>query len=273
MQGTPGSPLFFGLSTFALAFCLFAVVVGATAAGIALGRALRHRTETLREPVGALQGALLGFMGLILAFGLSLAVGRYETRRVAVVGDANAIGTTYLRAQTLAEPMRSSSLALLRRYAQGELELSETVPGSHAARRSIAAGGELQRQLWTLAGQSLAAAPQASAPRLYVDSLNAMIDQQGVRVAALGNRVPTPVLMLEVAGSAVAMGLLSVYLAILGRGVLTVLVAATLVSSILLVTFDLDRPTRGWIRVPTTSLTQLLASMAAPPAAAAPPSR
>ena len=60
-----------------------------------------------------LQGALLGFMGLVLAFGLSLALGRYENRRAAVVDDANAIGTTYLRAQTLSEPMRSRSLALL----------------------------------------------------------------------------------------------------------------------------------------------------------------
>ena len=48
-----------------------------------------------------LQGALLGFMGLVLAFGLSLALGRYESRRAAVVDDANTIGTTYLRAQTL----------------------------------------------------------------------------------------------------------------------------------------------------------------------------
>ena len=54
--------------------------------------------------MGSLQTALLGFVGLILAFGLALAVGRYETRRAIVVAEANAIGTTYLRAQTLAEP-------------------------------------------------------------------------------------------------------------------------------------------------------------------------
>jgi hypothetical protein len=67
---------------------------------------MRHRSEILREPFAALQAALLGVVGLILAFGLALAVGRYESRRAAVVEDANRIGTTYLRAQMLAEPVR-----------------------------------------------------------------------------------------------------------------------------------------------------------------------
>ena len=44
-------------------------------------------------------------MSLALAFGLSLAVNRYETRRAAVVDESNPIGTTYLRAQTLPEPV------------------------------------------------------------------------------------------------------------------------------------------------------------------------
>ena len=38
---------------------------------------LRRHTDVLREPIGVLQAALLGLVGLILAFGLSLAVGRY----------------------------------------------------------------------------------------------------------------------------------------------------------------------------------------------------
>jgi hypothetical protein len=52
--------------------------------------------------------------------------------------------------------------------------------------------------------------------------------------------------------------------------VATVVLAATLVTLLLLVTFDLDRPTRGFIRVPSTPLTALQASMALPPPATAP---
>ena len=59
-----------------------------------------------------------------------------------------------------------------------------------------------------LAGQALDTAPTASAPRLYVESLNQMIDLQTDRVSGNNNRVPGAVMMLEVAGAAVAMGLL-----------------------------------------------------------------
>jgi hypothetical protein len=252
-----------------LAAILFALVGGSTVVGLVVGRSLRRHSESLREPFGVLQAALLGVVGLILAFGLTLAVGRYEARRSAVVDEANAIGTTYLRAETLDEPVRGSSLALLRRYTDTSIRLSHTVPNSRAARETVATGGRLQRRLWTLAGRALDGAPTASAPRLYVESLNEMIDMQTVRVSALNNRVSAAVLDLEVIGACIALGLLGLYLAILTRGVVTVLLAAALVTMLLLVTFDLDRPTRGLIRIPTAPLTALRASMALPPAAKA----
>jgi hypothetical protein len=262
--------VFFSLSSWALALIIFAVVFGVTLAGVATGRYFRKHSAKLKEPFGVLQGALLGVVGLLLAFGLTLAVGRYQDRRAAVVAEANAIGTTYLRAQTLAEPVRSKSLGLLRRYTDLTIRLSTEVPGSSAAKRTADAEDVLQRQLWGLAGQSLVAAPVASAPRLYVDTLNSMIDQQTVRISALNNRVPGAVLALEVFGAAVALGLLGMYLAVLGRGPLPMVLAAALVTMLLLVTFDLDRPTRGLITVPDTPLTSLRASMALPPAAQGP---
>lgn len=259
--------MFFSLPSWAVALLVFAVVGGACVLGAGLGRYLRRHTDVLREPIGVLQAALLGLVGLILAFGLSLAVGRYEARRAAVVAEANAIGTTYLRAQLIAEPGRSESLDLLRRYTDLSLRLSHEVPNSASMMRTTAQQSILQRRLWRLAGQAIGAAPTASAPRLYVETLNDMIDQETVRVAALNNRVPGAVLGLEVIGAAVVVGLLALYLAVLGRGLLAAIVAAGLVTLLLLVTFDLDRPTRGLIKVPDTPLESLRASMLLPPAA------
>ena len=64
----------------------------------------------------------------------------------AVVAEANAIGTTYLRAQLLAEPFRDRSLALLRDYAGLALRVSGEVPGSPAMLRTVAAEKAIQRQ-------------------------------------------------------------------------------------------------------------------------------
>jgi hypothetical protein len=52
-----------------------------------------------------------------------------------------------------------------------------------------------------------------------------------------------------------------------------VLLAAVLVTLILVVTFDLDRPTRGLIQVPATPLADLRQSMALPAPAPAGPGR
>ncbi|HEY7605129.1 MAG TPA: hypothetical protein VH760_12775 [Gaiellaceae bacterium] len=262
--------MFFSLKGWELALIVLAIAVGATLAGFAGGRYLREHSAVLREPYGVLQAALLGVVGLILAFGLTLAVDRYQNRRAALVEESNTIGTAYLRAQLIAEPQRSRSLALLRRYTTLALRVTHEVPNSDAMRRTTAQEGVTQRRLWRLAGEAIGAAPLASAPRLYVDSLNSMIDQQGVRLSALANRVPAAVIGIELIGAAVALGLLALHISLLGRGLLPMLAAAVLVTMLLLVTFDLDRPTRGLIRVPDAPLKALRASMALPPAAAAP---
>ena len=72
---------------------------------------------------------------------------------------------------------------------------------------------------------------------------------------------------LQVAGSAIAVAVLAAYLALLGRSVITSLLAATVVVVILFVSFDLDRPQRGFITVPFTALVEAREAMDAPPAA------
>ncbi len=262
--------MFFGLGSWVLALVLAGIMFGATAIGLVAGRSLSRHADTLREPLGIVQGALLTLVGLILAFGLAMAVGRYDSRRAAVVNDANAIGTSYLRAQTLHEPVRSLSLPLFVRYTDESIRLSNSVPESSAAKRAIAAESVLQRELWNLAGRALDDQPIQSAPRLYVESLNEMIDMQTTRVSALNNRVPHAILWVEVIGAATALGLMALYLAALSRGVVTMVLAAGLITLLLYVTFDLDRPERGLIKIPDAPLVNLRASMELPPAADAP---
>ena len=102
--------------------------------------------------------------------------------------------------------------------------------------------------MWALAGEALDQEPLASAPRLYVEALNEMIDAQTVRVAALNNRVPSEILWSSWSRIDRAR-LLAAYLALVGRGLIGVLIAAAVVASLLFLSADLDRPTRGPIQV------------------------
>jgi hypothetical protein len=254
---------FFQLRTFALAFLLVATVGGSVTVGILIGRALRGRPNTTHEPAGVVQGTLLGLVGLLLAFGLSMAVGRYDTRRALVVQEANDIGTTYLRAQLLSEPERDQSLALLVEYTDAAIALADTTPDTAQYRDRVQAVESLQTDLWALAGDAVAADPVGTAPRLYIEVLNDMFDTHTSRVASLSNRVPTPVMLLLVLGSSVALGALAVFLTLLGRSIMTSLITAVVLLVILFVSFDLDRPHRGFITVPDAPLIQLRESMGA----------
>jgi hypothetical protein len=259
--------MFFTLGSLQLALVLAVAIGGATAAGLVLGRRVRAHAGESRESIGVVQGTLLGFLGLLLAFGLTMAVGRYDNRRALMVQESNDIGTVYLRAQLLDEPVRSDSLELLRTYTDEAIDLAEQVPDSVAFDAALLEMGELQRRLWTLAGEAVAADPTGTAPRAYIEALNPMFDTNGSRVASVRNRVPSTVMVLEVAGSAVALGVLAFYLALLGRGGYTSIAAAVVVVLILFISFDLDRPHRGLIEIPDAPLIATRASMELPPAA------
>ena len=180
------------------------------------GRRVRHLSDSLSEPFGVLQAAMLGVVGLILAFGLSLALSRYEDAGPRSSTRRTRSAPRYLRAQTLAEPVRSRSLDLLVAYTESAVRLSENMPGSAEENAVAARGTALQRRLWTLAGQAVDAAPTASAPRLYIETLNEMIDAQTDPGRGAEQPGPEAVLWLEILGASIALGLLAAYLALVG---------------------------------------------------------
>ena len=57
-----------------------------------------------KEQVNAIAQGLVVLLSLLLSFTLTMAVSRYDHRRELIVREADAIGTTYLRAATLGQP-------------------------------------------------------------------------------------------------------------------------------------------------------------------------
>ena len=212
----------------------------------------------------------LELLGAALALGLlALYLSVLGRGLVPIVAAAVIVSFLVLVTFDLDRPTRGL-IKRLRSYNDLAIRVTYEIPGSAAIRATTAQQGRLQRALWRLAGESLNAHPRDTAPRLYVDSLNDMIDQQTVRLSGLNNRVPDAVLWLELLGAALALGLLALYLTVLGKGLIPIAVAAVIVSFLVLVTFDLDRPTRGLIQIPATPLLAEKATMSLPPAAPAP---
>jgi hypothetical protein len=112
------------------------------------------------------------------------------------------------------------SLELLKTYADTAIDLADQVPFTDRFDTDAKAFDELQPELWALAGDAVATDPTGTGPRTHVETLNEMIDTHTQRMASLSNRVPTPVMVLQVGGSAIGLGVLALYLAVLGRSVL-----------------------------------------------------
>src|SRR4051812_10427232 len=90
------------LPLWALFAATIVVVLLSIEAGHRLGQFRRRHSEDEKEaPVGAIVGATLALLGFVLAFTFGVAASRFDARRQIVVEEANAVGTTFLRAGLL----------------------------------------------------------------------------------------------------------------------------------------------------------------------------
>ena len=153
-----------------------------------LGKAWQRRNPDEKESsVGALAGATLGLLAFLLAFTTGLAAARFDTRRQLVVSEANAIGTTNLRAGYLDEPHRQEIRDLLRQYVDDRLATVEARDLPALAVKSEA----IHADLWAHAEVLARANPTSPMVALFISSLNELIDLHTVRyVAATNARLP-----------------------------------------------------------------------------------
>ena len=99
-------------SVAAFGLVLFAAQKLARETGYWLGRRHAARHDGLAEGVGVVVGAMLGLLAFVLALTLSFASTRFAERRAGTLGEANAIGTAWLRAEAVDHP-RSAEIARL----------------------------------------------------------------------------------------------------------------------------------------------------------------
>jgi hypothetical protein len=206
----------------------------------AVGRASSNLTT--------LESAMLGLLALMIAFTFSMALSRFEARRDAVLNEANAIGTTALRARLLPEPHRSETLKLLREYVQIRLDIARSGTSLAQQIAVIDRSNAIQEALWQQT-KAMAAKDKGLIPTgLFIESLNSMIDDQGKRLAALRSRVPNIVLLALFSIAAVA-GAFAGYASGLDakRTRLPVYLMGLVVSAVMFLILDLDRPSAGFI--------------------------
>ncbi len=224
-------------------------------AGYQLGKAKQKRWPDKSESgVSAMVGASLALLGFLLAFVTGIAIGVFNDRRQLVITEANAIGTTYLRAGFLAEPYQSELRQLLREY----VDLRLAALNKEQTSQSIARSEEIHLELWSRAEVVGTESPNPVIAQ-YISSLNDVIDLHTMRInAELGFRVPPTIVLglyFVAALTMVLVGLHSSYAE--KRNLVSQIMMVLILSVIFLLIVDLDRSHQGLLRIPQDALLAL----------------
>jgi hypothetical protein len=243
---------------------IFIVNLAVILASCEIGRRLGSRKPAQANAhVTALQSAILGLLALILGFTFAMALTRFDARRDAVLNEANAIGTTALRARLLPEPHRTKTLKVLLDYvkirldiAQGHVSLAELLA---TTKRSNA----LQEALWM---EAIAVAEKDKGPvptGLFIQALNEMIDDQEKRLSAVQNHVPASVLLGLLGLAAIGSGFAAYASALESRQTRwPIYITALVLAGVIFLILDLDRPGYGFIGVSQQPMVDTAASIA-----------
>jgi hypothetical protein len=248
-------------------FPLFVTVAGllATECSYRFG-AFRRRPwpgEESEGPVAGLTGAILGLLAFMLAFSFSMGACRFDARRQAVLAEANAVGTTWLRASLLPEPHGAVATDLLQRYAA----LRASIGTGTSTVDRLEQSEDLHKQMWSVAKAATALDTRSVMTGLFVQSLNETIDLHAHRVfVGIYNRIPLTIwlalLTLTLVGM-LAVGFQSGYTRTRRSPESLLLILG--LAGVLYLIVDLDRAHEGLLTVSQQAMVSLHESMLAGP--------
>lgn len=241
---------------------IFLVTTAVIMAAAELGRwyGLRNATRG-GGGLGALEGAVLGLLTLMISFTFAMALSRFDGRREAVVTEANAIGTAGLRARMLPAPLNAESLALLKDYLQIRVDGARGGWTEQQRQVALARSGALQEQLWQLAKQAAARDTGMVPTGLYINALNEMFDSHEKRLAMFRDHVPNIVLLSLYGFALVGMALAGYSDGLDKRLIrLPIHMMVILVALAIALIQDLDRSMAGFLRIDLRPLADTVAT-------------
>jgi hypothetical protein len=229
--------------------------------GFRLGLRLHVRKDEARKgQIGAIQGAVLGLLGLLLGFTFAMAVDRYDTRRPRRSGGQRS--WHYLPPHfASARPASGSVKDLLRRYVDLRLKYWPLVdhPAKFAEGRRLV--GDIQAELWKHATEAAKEAP-TDITATFIESVNETIDTDAERIAAMRAGIPSGVWLLLVVVAACGCVTTSYGAGADGaRSKLGSVFLPLLITVVIVLIFDISHPRVGLIQIGQDPLVDLQQSI------------
>ena len=254
----------YDISSIWIASFLFVAMVLAIEVGYRFGRrSHRDASDGFRSHVNGIAASLIGVLALLLGFTFSLSLHRFDSRSELVVDEANAIGTAYLRSQLLPASVRGDVQKLFREYLDQRIQASTIALVKENERGSLLERStRTQWALWAHARKAAEQEPNPVTTGLFIQSLNEVIDTYGRRDATLERHVPEVVLLLLFVTFLMAGAIVGYSSGVANhRASFVTYIMIALISILVFIILDLDRPRRGLIRVNQESLFNLQAAI------------
>lgn len=253
--------LFYTGSLWAVLTVLSIVLATTAVVGYCIGQRARQRGVD-QSQTAAIQGSTLGLLALMLGFTFGAASARYDTRRELMIAEANAIGTTFLRAQTLPQPYRDDLSDMLGRYVDLRLRSLRRLDRPGELKNVQRDTSRLQRAMWAKAAAVSREHP-SDITGLFEESLNESIDLFSSRVASFTMRVPDVIMWVLALIAVVALGMVGYGFGVAGQhGWLIMALLSFVVALVIVMIVDLDRPEAGPTRVSQQTMIDLKQSIA-----------
>jgi len=241
----------YGANEWIIAFLLLVLMLAVNEAGFRLGRHAESRTtEKTKSEISVVAGSIVGVLGLLLGFTMSMAVTRFEARKQLVLEEANAIGTSYLRTQLLPAPDGPEIASLLSDYVNLRIEYARADQDFDRLKTVRRQTARVQNEFWVRAVAYAQKDPNPVRAGLILQSLNQVIDLEAARWMTFLNRVPASVIYVNGIIALLAVNLVGYAFGVSGRRqVFSACLLAVAISVVLAVILDLDRPRQGFIQV------------------------
>jgi hypothetical protein len=235
-------------STLEIALATLVALLGA----FGLGYWLHHRsfgaskiTSLEQSQDGLIVSGVLVVLGLLVGFTFSLALNRFEQRRMLVIAEANAIGTSYLRAQLLEDSDRTRLSNLLIAYTDNRIALG-TAPTPNDRKSLLGKNDELLTRIWAAVSAALDTPKGKAISTPLTLSFNELIDLDTERKVARITSIPTIVLVVLYVFLVMTASLVGFVLS--GRRQRTMaIIMLVLLALVMTLIADLNRPTSGTI--------------------------
>ncbi len=218
-------------------------------------------TEAAGPTYGVVLGSVLALLGLLLGFSFSMSAGRYDTRRLLQLEEANAIGTLYLRADLLSDSERDALRPLIREFTDLRLAIHDA-PDRPQAEALHAQTLALQAKIWAIVTTAARNSPESDSLALLVDSANAAFDVSTARTASYRQHVSEVIPLMIVIVSMIGAMLLGAGGGPMNqRNWLALLAFAGCLAIVFFAILDLDRPRKGLIQIPQTLMQEVRSGM------------